>query len=62
MLAYGAIAGKVIDFGVGSEFYLEQAIQESPLWEFAIEMPVEIVASLEVTDLFKKLIICNNIF
>lgn len=31
-----AIAGNVIDFGVGSEFDLEQAIQESLTWEFAI--------------------------
>ena len=31
-----AIAGNVVDFSVGSEFDLEQAIQESVTWEFAI--------------------------
>lgn len=31
-----AIAGNIVDFGIGSEFDLEQAIQDSLTWEFGI--------------------------
>jgi hypothetical protein len=45
-----AIAGNVVDFGVSSEFDLEQSIQESLSWKFAIfdyELFLERLASAE---------------
>jgi hypothetical protein len=43
-----AIAGNIVDFGVGHRFSLEQAIQDSLTWDFAINDYPAFLAQLEI--------------